>query len=279
MRRSGRWLLVGLVAVAVSGCDEIRDNAEQHFDPDVAGVLTVATTLPAPGFWEGGDASSLDGGFEWEIANALAERFDLGLDVVEVPFESIVSGDLGAADMAIAQISITDERSEVVAFSTSYYVTGAGVLGDADGELLTDLKTAREQTWVIVEGTTEEAFVHDVIRPDRAPLVVEDDQAAADAVAAAAVDVALLDLSSALVLANDDGQLAVLGRFETDQRYAIALPHGTGPDAGNRDSGNLAATDAAIRALEANGSLQRFADDWLVPAYGADVTEIPIIPT
>ena len=131
---------------------------------------------------------------------------------------------------------------------------------------------------MIVEGTTEEAFVHDVIRPDRAPLVVEDDQAAADAVAAAAVDVALLDLSSALVLANDDGQLAVLGRFETDQRYAIALPHDTGPDAGNQNSGNLDVTDAAIRALDANGSLQRFADDWLVPAYGADVTEIPIIP-
>ena len=63
--------------------------------------------------------------------------------------------------MAIAQISITDERSEVVDFSTSYYVTGAGVLGDADAELLTHLKTAREQTWAIVEGTTEEAFVHD----------------------------------------------------------------------------------------------------------------------
>ncbi len=66
----------------------------------------------------------------------------------------------------------------------------------------------------------------------------------------------------------------MLGRFATDQRYAIALPH----DTGDQNSGNLDVTDAAIRALDANGSLQRFADDWLVPAYGADVTEIPIIP-
>ena len=122
--------------------------------------------------------------------------------------------------------------------------------------------------------------MHDVIRPDRAPLVVEDDQAAADAVAAAAVDVALLDLSSGLVLANDDGQLAVLGRFETDQRYAIALPHDTGPDAGNRDKrqfGRDRRGDPGARSERAY--IQRFADDWLVPAYGADVTEIPIIPT
>ena len=38
-------------------------------------------------------------------------RCDLGLDVVDVPFGSIVSGDLGEADMAIAQITITEERS------------------------------------------------------------------------------------------------------------------------------------------------------------------------
>jgi polar amino acid transport system substrate-binding protein len=270
MPRRGVWALVGLVAMVAPGCDQIRENAEQHFDPNVAGVLTVATTLPAPGFWEGDDASSLDGGFEWEIAKALAERFDIGLEVVDVPFESIVSGDLGEADMAIAQISITDERAEVVDFSTSYYVTGAGILGSADADELTDLKTAREQTWVIVAGTTEESFVHDVIRPERDPLVVDNDQAAADAVAARTVDVALLDLSSALVLANDDGQLAVLGRFETDQRYAIAL---------SRDTANLDVTDAAIRALDSDGSLQRFADDWLVPAYGADVTDIPIVPS
>jgi polar amino acid transport system substrate-binding protein len=275
MRRAGVLVLVGVAALVGLGCDQVRDNAEQQFDPHVDGVLTVATSLPAPGFWEGADASSLDGGFEWEIADALAARFHLDLDVVDVPFESIVAGDLGDADMAIAQISITDERAEVVDFSTSYYVTGAGVLGAAGADELTDLKSAKEQTWVVVGGTTEETFVNDVIRPDDDPLVVEDDQAAADAVAAGTVDVALLDLSSALVLTNDDAQLAVLGRFATDQRYAIALPH----DTSDQDRRNQDAVDAAIRALDADGSLEQFAHDWLVPAYGADVSDIPIIPT
>ena len=41
--------------------------------------LTVATSLPAPGFWDGADVDELTGGFEDGIARALADRFDLEL--------------------------------------------------------------------------------------------------------------------------------------------------------------------------------------------------------
>ena len=34
----------------------------------LTGVLTVATNLPAPGFWDGDDVDHLTGGFEWGIA-------------------------------------------------------------------------------------------------------------------------------------------------------------------------------------------------------------------
>ena len=71
--------------VLVAGCDSIRSNAEQTFTPNTPGVLTVATTLPAPGFWNQDAHGTFTGGFEYEIAQALADRFGVTLDVVDVP--------------------------------------------------------------------------------------------------------------------------------------------------------------------------------------------------
>lgn len=37
-----------------------------------------------------------------------------------VPFARIVAGDLGGADVAISDVSVTDERAKVVDFSVPY---------------------------------------------------------------------------------------------------------------------------------------------------------------
>ena len=70
-------------------------------------MLTVATTLPAPGFWEGDDVTIVGGGYEWGLARSLADEFDLDLKVIDVPFADIVAGQLEGADMALAQIEFT----------------------------------------------------------------------------------------------------------------------------------------------------------------------------
>ena len=119
------------LAVAASlavACSDSSSIAGQDFTPHVAGRLTVATSLPAPGFWDGATVGELHGGFEDGIARALAERFHLRLEVVDVPFERIVTGDLGGADMALAQITVTAQRSDVVEFSDPYYLDDAGAV-------------------------------------------------------------------------------------------------------------------------------------------------------
>src|SRR3954471_18558430 len=116
MRR--RWRVSGLVlavvaVAAAAACSDSTSIARQDFTPRTPGQLTVATSLPAPGFWDGTAVGELTGGFEDGIARALADRFDLRLEVVDVPFERIVAGDLGGADMALAQITITPARDDV----------------------------------------------------------------------------------------------------------------------------------------------------------------------
>ncbi len=251
-----RWLVLPAI-VALTSCGSSEDIAEQRFEPETPGRLTVATALPAPGFWDGNEVGDLTGGFEYGIARQLADRFDLELDVVDVPFDRLVAGELDGADLALAQITITDEREEQVAFSVPYYTDDAGAVLAA-GEELTDLETAKEQRWAVERGTVEADFLADVVRPDDEPILFEDAVACIDAVAAGRADAALVDLSTALILTQGRSDVTTGGRFTVDGEMAVALPV---------DSANVEVVDAALRALDNDGTLDDLEHEYLAPVF------------
>lgn len=253
--------------VLVAACDDVRSAGDQSFEPNREGVLTVATALPAPGFWEHGADGDFTGGFEYGIAAALAERFGLELDVVDVPFGDLVVGDLHGADLAMSQISITEARAEAVDFSTTYYETSAGVLAPS-GTTVPDLKTARGLSWCVVSGTTEAELVAATIRPSDPPVEVGDDVGCATAVADGTVDAALLDLASAVVLRQQFAGLDAVARFNTDERYGVAMANG---------DRRLELVDAGLRALDSDGTLTDLAQQYLTPSV--DTGRIPVIVT
>lgn len=156
MRRLGPALAV---VAASTACGTVDDaDPAGTFTPATAGVLTVATNLPAPGFWEG-PATAPDGGFEHGLAVALADRF--GLDsvvVVDVPFEQIVAGDLGGADLALAQLTPTDARDAVLDFTGGYLDSNPAVIV-RPGTDVDDMAAARELTWVVQAGSTQQDLV------------------------------------------------------------------------------------------------------------------------
>jgi polar amino acid transport system substrate-binding protein len=270
MRR--RWRLSGLVIVAASmavGCADSSDIASQEFTPTTPGQLTVATSLPAPGFWDGAAVGELTGGFEDGIARALADRFDLRLHVIDVPFERLVAGDLGGADLALAQITITPAREDVLDFSDAYYVDDAGAVVRA-GEELTDLKTAQEQHWAVQRGTVEADLLTDVVRPETDPVLVDDPLAAVDAVAGGRVDAALVDLSTALVLTKGRTDVTTGGRFVIDGEMAAALPRG---------SANVEVVDAALHALDDDRTIHDLRQRYLDPVFEKDPSAVPVIRT
>lgn len=259
--------------VFAAACGDATDVATATFRPGTEGVLKVATALPAPGFWDGGtDPAAVDGGYEWELATLLAERFDLELEIVPVPFDRIAAGDLGGADLAISQISITRERMKRLTFSTAYFDTAVGVLAPT-GDTIADVKAARERTWAVVEGTVQQAYLDEVVLPTSEPLLVADEVAAAAAIEQGAVDAALVDLPSALVISGRSDRLATVAKFVSDQQYGIALPSKAAHVATNRD-----AIDAALRGWRSDGTLERLADTWLEPRYEATPDAVPAIP-
>jgi polar amino acid transport system substrate-binding protein len=238
-------------------------------EPSTPGTLTVATSLPALGFWDGDDIEHLTGGFEWGIAEALGERFDVDVTYVDVPFEQLAAGDLGEADVALAQISITDERLEIMDLSEPYYLTHAGALAGDDVELR-DLADAKELRWVVEESTTEQEFLEDVIRPDDEPIVSPDREGTLEALRDGRADVALLDLPTAMAIANAIPELDVPAQFRTEEQYAVALP---------KDSDNSEAVSTAIRAFATDGTLDELIDTYLTPLLGGDPDDVRLITT
>ena len=268
-RRTARTPLT-LLATALIGVGACADApagpAAGEFEPDVPGVLTVATSLPAPGFWDGENG---DGGFEHGLASALLDRFGLDeLRLIDVPFESIVRGDLGGADIALAQITPTPARDEVLDFTTAYLDANPAVIV-RPGTDVADLAAARELTWVVQASTTSTDLVHDVVRPDTAAIEVADIDAVLEAVGSGSVDAGLLDLPTALVAAErSGGRLMVAAQFDSEDGLAIAVTDG---------DANLEALDSAVRAMLSDGTIDSLAEEFLARDVSDTVVGVPLI--
>jgi polar amino acid transport system substrate-binding protein len=257
-------LLAG-AALATWGCGSERSAAGSAFEPVTPGVLTVATAfLPAPGFWQGDPPTS--GGFEAGLAKALAEH--LGLDrvkVVQVPFGEITKGKLRGADLAISQLTPTEERAKSVDFSTAYLDAPPGVLA-RQGVEANDVKSLRELRWVVSRLSTLTPIVLDRIRPSEPPVVVDDRSQALAVLLSGRVDALMVDLPVALGIAHEESGFEVLGQLDGEEELAAALPEG---------STNREIVDSGIRALQADGTIDDLVSRWL----GKSGDDVPLILT
>jgi polar amino acid transport system substrate-binding protein len=228
-------------------------------------VLTVATAfLPAPGFWEGRPPTS---GFEAGLARELAHRLGLKrVEVVQVPFAELVAGKLHGADLALSQITPTEERGRSADFTSPYLSAPPGILARrrVDAE---DVHGLRGLHWVVSRSSTLTPIVTERIRPTRDPIEVEDRAAALEVLRSGRADALMLDLPVALGLARaEPGRFHVLGQLDGDQGLAAALPEG---------SRNLEIVDSAIRSLQADGTIDGLVRRWLGESEG----DVPLIVT
>jgi polar amino acid transport system substrate-binding protein len=260
-------LTTGLLATA---CGTIAGSAGE-FAPAQPGVLTVATsTIPSPGFWEG-SASDPTGGFEYELARDLADRFELDrVQIKVVHFHKIVGGQLDGADIAINLLTPTGEREEHLDFSTPYLDSAPTVLVRSGTEV-PDLASAQELRWGEIRATTLVADIEDKIAPEQPPRIFDGQKEMLAALEAGKVEATLLDLPSAVAVAEESGgRLEAVAQLPEREPLAIALPQG---------SDNLQAVDSALRAFQADGTIDDLLEEWV----GSDAAEaesaIPLLHT
>lgn len=281
MRRILAPLFVVALAVSLAACSSSGSSkstgksstsgatATAKIDPISAGTLTVATSLPAPGFWNGDDPGSITGGFEYGMAQEIAKRAGLkDVKVQNVSFDALVAGQAQGYDLALSQVTITTDRAKVVGFTTPYFSSDQGILVKK-GTKVASNADAKKLKWGVQTSTTGQDFLTSQIKPDSEPSVFQDTPSMFTALQAGQVQAVLLD--TAIVLgqaAESSGQLEVVGQYKTGENYGGIVAKG---------SKNLAAFDKIIKEMESDGTLKQLNEKWLVPVFKGDPTKIPYI--
>ncbi|WP_240529779.1 ABC transporter substrate-binding protein [Streptomyces mangrovisoli] len=247
-------------------CEVTGHRGEFHLSPRTAGELTVKTTLPAPGWWNGDTPASVKSGYEFCMAANIAYRS--GLDRVKVenaPFPEVVSGRTSDFDLALAQITITPERSKVAEFSPPYLDSTLGVL-IRDGEKI-DENNLRDVRIGVAEGTTGQKFVMNRLKPTKPVTSYANDPAMVTALEKGKIDAVVHDTTILLAYPQKrEGKVRIVGQYRTDQGYGALYPKGSP----NKDE-----LDRIIRQLIDDGTLAKLSVVYLGTAFGQDPNKIP----
>ena len=166
-----------------------------------------------------------------------------------MPFSHLVAGDLGGADLALSDITITDERARHIDFSTSYLRAPPAILV-RPGTSVADVQAAESLHWAVqTRHDTAERAARNRSAPTKPPQVLDHQREVLLALRVGRANAVMLDLPVALAYARASPHLyEVAAQLPSDDVLAAALPKG---------SENLEAVDSAIRAMTADGTIER----------------------
>jgi polar amino acid transport system substrate-binding protein len=272
---SGRWktvlwlVTVLLTALALAACGDDDDDdgggggsgggsgGSQAADLDLhtEGQLTVGAEFPVKGFLE----LPIDDpkGFEVDFADALAK--ELGVPKVQwvsTPFSGLFSPAPKDFDMAINEITITEDRSKVVDFSVPYFDANQGFLvtkgGPAEG--VQSIDEMKDLLFGFQAATTGGDYINDEIQPNEQPREFSSLGAAVQALANGQIDAFLMDVAIGSEIVKERGdEVAMPGQFVTNEQYGALF-----------EKGNPLRTEVnkAIEAIKADGTLKQLQAKW-----------------
>jgi len=264
--------VLGALVLVLAGCGggTASDNtAEQTTDAstNAAGSYTLVkdgtlTCVSELGFapFEYLDAGSTDPiGYDIDVANEIATR--LGLDCNFLPsqdFDSLVPTikEGGKADIAIAGITISDERAKEIDFSDPYFESNLALIVKSDSSDTQDSLDASGKKIACQTGTTGDAWIEENL-PNAEKVPLTDISAGLAGVSTGSYDAYVVDLPVAKKNLSDAfTDLTILEEIATGEQYGIAV---------SKDNPELTkAINEALADMESDGTLQKIWDKWMV---------------
>jgi polar amino acid transport system substrate-binding protein len=223
-----------------------------EFKPATPGTLVVATSLPAPGYWNSDeiDPSSVKSGFEYDLVKQMQASFGVKKLVIQnVSIEDILQGSLGTADVAVSQIAASCRLVAGSNMSMPYLSTSQGVLVtkkfDKPVTTAEDVKALR---WGVQKDT---AAVDVLLRFSVQPQQYDSLDEAYAALKGGKIDAVLTDTGVALGEASTShGALRVIsqiGQISGPTLYTVVLPKSA--------TTNTEAVNGVLQTLEHSGEL------------------------
>ena len=228
------------------------DAGEAGFTTVEEGKLIMSTNAAFPPY----EMTTDDGGFEGidvEIAQAIAEKLGLELQIDDMDFTAALEAvQAGMSDMAMAGITVNEERLAVMDFSDTY-ATGVQVVIVKEGSDVT-LDNLGEQLIGVQNGTTGWQFCSDDFGDDHVA-AFDNGITAVQALVNDQVDCVVIDQGPAEVFVSENPGLTILETEYAIEDYAIGV-----------NKGNTALLDAingALAEFQEDGTIQSIIDKYI----------------
>lgn len=253
------------------------------------GQLTIGTDNPAyPPYFAGGETKEnpdwkfndpyTGKGFEDAVAYEVAKQ--LGFDASRVqwvvaPFNQTYKPGPTNYDFAIEQISYSAKRAQAVDFSESYYDVNQAVVGVKGSPITsaTSIADLKDLSLAAPIGTTSYDFIVNTIQPNTEAGAYNSLSDSVAALNAGQVDGIVVDLPTALYLADPfvqevkDG--VVVGQFATaatGEYFGMTFSKG---------SSLVACVNQALEGMDSDGTLAEITKTWL--SEKTNVGEVPVL--
>lgn len=267
MKKKVMLVLMALVlAFAMTACGGSSEEgsaagsaAESTGLTVVEGELHMATNAAFPPYESIADDGEYEG-IDVEIAMAIAEELGLELVVDDMDFSAVITSVQGGKeDIAMAGLTVTDERKENVDFTDSY-ATGVQVVIVPEGS---DIKTvddlANDKMIGCQEATTGYIYCSDT--PENGGYGEDHVNAyangatAVQALLAGKVDAVVIDNNPAQEFVKANAGLKILDTAYVTEEYAIGV---------SKDNPELQqAVNEALNKLIENGTVQQIIDKYI----------------
>ncbi len=222
---------------------------------ETTGVLTVGTNAEFPPFEYVGDDGQPDG-FDMALIRAIGEKIGMEVVIENMEFSTLVASIGTKIDVAIAGMTVTEERKQTVDFSNPYYEAVQYVILPIDSDIKTAADLEGKKIGVQL-GTTGDFIVEEI-----AGATASQFSKAVDTVndlINGRVDCVIIDKNPALVFESKfaDKVVAVDGAqfgFEPEY-YAIAMPKG--------DTELADKINGALKELIADGTFDKLVKTYI----------------
>ena len=248
MKKLVSVLLVAACSVSLVACGGKKEE-EKKAEEDKTLVMATNAEFPPYEYYEGEEVIGID----VDIAKAVAEELGMELKIEDMAFDSVIPAvSSGKADIALAGLTVTDERKENLNFTDTYAKATQVIIVKEDSAIAGPDDLEGKKIGVQL-GTTGDLYASDIKDAE-----VEQYNKGFEAVQATMqgkIDAVIIDSEPAKEFVVEAEGLKILDEAFTEEEYAIGIA---------KDNDELLEkVNKALKSLKESGKLDEIVAEYI----------------
>ena len=248
MKKLVSVLLVAACSVSLVACGGKKEE-EKKAEEDKTLVMATNAEFPPYEYYEGEEVIGID----VDIAKAVAEELGMELKIEDMAFDSVIPAvSSGKADIALAGLTVTDERKDNLNFTDTYAKATQVIIVKEDSAIAGPDDLEGKKIGVQL-GTTGDLYASDIKDAE-----VEQYNKGFEAVQATMqgkIDAVIIDSEPAKEFVAEAEGLKILDEAFTEEEYAIGIA---------KDNDELLEkVNKALKSLKESGKLDEIVAEYI----------------